>query len=190
MGLAAVFLSGCAGFPGGAVSIDTFSLSEPPVVQSVASAPNRQILITEPTTLRLLDSDRIVVRTSALAVQYLADAQWNDRLPRLVQAKLVEAFENTGGLGGVGRAGDGLAIDYQIVSTIRTFEVVAYGAPAANVELSVKVLNDRNGVVRAQRVFTGAAPLVGAGNEAYVQALEAALNGIIVELVPWVMRTI
>ena len=50
---------------------------------------------------------------------------WGDKLPRIVQSKLVEAFENSGKLGGVGMPGQGLAIDYQIVTDIRSFEIDA-----------------------------------------------------------------
>ncbi|WP_099866678.1 ABC-type transport auxiliary lipoprotein family protein [Pararhizobium haloflavum] len=182
-------LTGCAGFPGGGVTTDTFSLSNEPAVPAVPSARNRQLLVVEPIALKLLDSEQVVIRTSESAVQYLADSQWNDRLPRLVQAKLIEAFENTGEVGGVGRSGEGLAIDFQVVPTIRTFEVVSYQG-VANIELSVKIINDRNGVVVAQRVFTGSAALNGTENEAYVRALDNAFTGVVAEIVPWVMGTI
>ena len=98
--------------------------------------------------------------------------------------------ENTGQVGGVGRSGEGLAIDFQIVPTVRKFEVVAYGAPYADVELSVKLVDDRNGVVRAQRVFSARQPLSGSTNEDYVRALDGAFDQIVGELVPWSMRSL
>jgi cholesterol transport system auxiliary component len=181
-------LSGCAGLPGFSVPDDTFTLSEPPVLESLPSAPRRQVLVTQPIALDILDSNQIVIRTGPSAVQYLAASQWNDVLPRIVQSQLIKAFENTNAIGGVGREGEGLAIDYQLITTIRNFEVVAYGSPLARVEFSVKLLNDRNGVVMAQRVFTATAPVPAGGNEAYVYALDAALDQVIAEIVPWAMQ--
>ena len=183
-------LGGCAALPGFSTPDATFSLGDPPALPAVPAANRRQILVQEPTALRLLDSNQIVIRVSDSALQYLADSQWNDRLPALVEAKLVQAFENTGSLGGVGRSGDGLAIDFQLLTTIRTFEVVAFGSPVANVELSLRLLNDRDGVVVAQRVFRASAPVTGTENEAYVQALDAAFNSIVPEIVAWTMGRI
>lgn len=185
--LALFILSGCAGLPGGAVATDTFALTDPPSLENVRAAPNRQVLVVEPTALKLIDSEQVVIRTAPATVQYLADAQWNDRLPRVVQAQFVQAFEDTDRLGGVGRSGDGLAIDYQLITAIRKFEVVVYGEPTAVVEVSAKILNDRNGVVRAQRVFSAAAPLLSTDNAGYIAALDAAFDQVIAEMVPWAM---
>src|SRR5690606_29104899 len=132
----------------------------------------RQILIPEPAALKSLDSEQVVVRVSQAEIQYLAKSQWGDRLPRMVQSKLVEAFENSGRLGGVGKPGQGLAIDYQIVTDIRTFEVDTSGTDMAKVEISVKILNDRNGTVRAQQVFTGSVPVSGSENRDFIAALD------------------
>ena len=100
-------LSGCAGGLVPSTPPDTYGLSAAPVVAG-GSARNRQILISVPTALKALDSEQIVIRTSPAAIEYLAKSQWSDRLPNIVQDKLVQAFENSGAVGGVGRAGDRL----------------------------------------------------------------------------------
>ena len=119
----------------------------------------RQILITEPTALKALDSEQIVIRPTPSSLQYLANSQWSDRLPKIVQDKLVQAFENSGRVGGVGRPGDGLAIDFNVLTAIRAFEIKADAGEQARVEISAKIINDRNGVVIAsatvQRHGTG-----------------------------------
>ena len=88
-------------------------------------------------------------------------------------------------LAGVGLPGQGLAIDYQIVTEIRSFGVRVDGGARADVGLFVKVLNDRNGSVRASRLFTAQAPVAGTGNIAYAAALDQAFSQAISELVPW-----
>lgn len=168
---------------------DTFSLSAAASVEGL-SAKNRQILVPQPSALKPLDSDQIVIRPSPSEIQYLAKAQWSDSLTKMVQSKLVQAFENTGRLGGVGMPGQGLAIDYQIVTDIRSFEVQTSGADTAVVEISAKLLNDRNGTVRAQKVFRSAVPVGGAGSVAFVKGLDAAFAAVTADIVGWTLKSI
>ena len=141
-------LAGC----GAKADKDTFELSITPASTGPA-ARGRQILVPQPTALSSLDSDQVIVRVSPSEIQYLAKSQWGDRLPRMVQAKLVEAFENSGRLGGVGTPGQGLAIDYQVVTDIRTFEVDISGVDMAAIDPGF----------RAQRQAVGHRLPVGAG---------------------------
>lgn len=177
-------LSSCASSPRN----DTFDLSSS-VKADGPSVRNKQLLVPEPTALKALDSDSVLVRVSGTEIRYLSQAQWSDRLPRMVQSKLVEAFENTGRLGGVGKPGQGLAIDDQMVSEIRSFEIVSGNGPQrANVEISVKVLNDRNGTVKAQKSFQASEPVSGSENRAYIRALDRAFSRVSGEIVDWTLR--
>ncbi|WJR66706.1 ABC-type transport auxiliary lipoprotein family protein [Neorhizobium sp. CSC1952] len=182
--LVAALVSGC----GSKANNDTFDLSLTPSGEG-PSARNRQILVPEPTALKLLNSEQVVVRVSPSEIQYLANSRWGDRLPALVQSKLVEAFENSGRLGGVGKPGQGLAIDYQVVTDIRAFEVSAGSPRVATVEISAKLLNDRNGTVRAQGVFKATAPVSGAENRDFIEALDRAFAKVGAEIVDWALKS-
>ncbi|MCX8997536.1 ABC-type transport auxiliary lipoprotein family protein [Rhizobiaceae bacterium BDR2-2] len=168
---------------------DTFDLTSSGIAEG-PTVRNRQLLVPEPTALKALDSSSILVRLSGTEIQYLARAQWSDRLPRMVQSKLVEGFENSGRLAGVGQPGQGLAIDYQLVSEIRSFEIVSAGTRSADVEISVKILNDRNGTVQAQRSFKASEPVSGSDNRVYVRALDRAFSRVNAEIVEWTLRTL
>jgi len=183
--LALAGLGGC----GGAAKNDTFALSAMPEIAG-PKAKNKQILIPEPAALKALDSENIVIRISDSEIQYLAKAQWGDRLPKMVQAKLVEAYENSGRLGGVGLPGQGLAIDFEVVTDIRAFQIETVGGDHAHVEISVKILNDRTGEVKAQRIFSATAPVSGAGNPAFIAALDAAFAKVMRDMVAWTLRSI
>jgi cholesterol transport system auxiliary component len=174
---------------GGGANKDTFGLSTAAEVEG-PSAKNRQILVPEPTAVKALDSEQVVIRLSGVEIQYLSKARWGDRLPKLVQAKLVEAFENTGRIGGVGKPGEGLAIDFQVVTDIRAFQVETNGGQHANVEISVKLLNDRNGTVRAQHVFSATSPVQGSSNRDYIAALDRAFAQVSAEIVAWTLKAI
>lgn len=186
LALSATMLSGCFG---SGADKDTFGLSSTPSITG-PSAKNRQILVPEPTAVKALDSEQVVIRLSGVEIQYLSKARWGDRLPKLVQAKLIEAFENTGRLGGVGAPGQGLAIDFQIVTDLRAFQVETNGGQHANIEISVKLLNDRNGTVRAQKVFSATSPVQGSGNRDYIAALDRAFAVVSSEIVEWTLKAI
>lgn len=185
-----IVLSGCALLGGGSKPLDTYELTSPSVGERRGRASYRQILIAEPSALKALDGQNIVITPAPGNIQFLKGAQWADRLPKVVQARLAETFQRSGEFRGVGRPGEGLAIDYQVIVDIRAFEVRVNGGAEAHVELFVRLLNDRNGTVRAEKTFSAAAPVAGAGNAAYVSALDAAFAKAVVDIVAWTGKTI
>ena len=182
--LVVALFAGCTSVPP-----DTFEIASPTNV-AVKGGSRAQLLIPEPTAIKTLDNDKIVVKTAPYAIQYLGQSQWSDRLPRMVQLRLLQAFENTGRIGAVGVPGQGLAIDYQLIMEIRRFEIDTSGAATARIDISVKALNDRNGTVRQTKIFSASAPVGGAGNSAYVAALNRAFDQIAGEIVTWTLGLI
>lgn len=183
----AVLLAGC----GTTKPLDTFNLSAPNPGISSPSRKSMQLLVPTPTALKALDSENIVVSSAPGSIEYLKGAQWGDRLTNIVQSRLVQAYENTGLFGGIGRPGDGLAINYQILTDLRMFGIQAYGGQkSAVVELAIKLMNDKTGDVRATRVFRASVPVTGTGNAAYVRALDAAFDRAASEIVSWTVSTL
>ena len=186
--ISATLLSGCSFF--GGTPKDTFELTNIEPVKGPYSR-RRQIVVTDPAALKSLDGANIVVRTSPSSIQYLAKSQWNDNLPAIIQQKLIQAFEDSKRLGGVGKPGDGIAVDYLLSPTIRAFEVVTGNAgDDAVVEISIRIVNDRNGVVKAQRVFQATSPVVGTEEDAFVAALDRASGKAISDIVAWSLKII
>jgi cholesterol transport system auxiliary component len=183
--LFALLLSACSSL-GGVKPLDTFDLTTPDAVKAGPRKGKVQVLVTEPQALKALDSENIVVRNGASQIQYLAGAQWSDRLPKIVQARLIQAFEKSGRFGGVGRPGEGLAIDYQIITEIRAFGIED---GVAVVEIGAKLLNDRNGVVRSSKTFS-ASVRAGSGANGFVEALDQAFSGVAADLVAWAGKNI
>ncbi|ESZ15070.1 ABC transporter [Mesorhizobium sp. L48C026A00] len=182
--LLALSLAGCAFLPGGGPApLDTFELSAPSL--DARGRGRQQILIAQPSALKALDSQNIVIKPSVRSIQYLKGAQWADRLPLIVQARLAETFQRSGSFAGVGKPGEGLAIDYQVIVEVRSFEVRVDGGQHAEVELFVRILNDRNGEVRASKSFNATAPVSGSGNQAYVDALDRAFGDAAKDIVRW-----
>lgn len=190
---ASLILSGCAAIPGlGPAPVDAFDISAPLKVEAKRRFSRTQILVPEPEALKMLDGEDIAVRLGGNSVQLLKGARWADRLPKLVQARVIEAFQRSNSFAGVGRPGDGLAIDYQIVIEIRSFEVRVgeAGGDTAHVELFVRLLNDRNGTVRASRSFQALTPVTGQGSDAFANAMNQAFQKTAAEIVSWTSASI
>jgi len=145
-----------------------------------------QLLIPEPSATKALDTERIAAKPTPTEYAYLPQAVWADRLPRLLQARLLETFQETGRIR-AGLPGQGLLIDYQVVIDVRAFEYTAAGALVA---FHVKLLNDKNGTVVATRSFSATAPVASTGNEAIVAGLDAAMDEAFREATRWVLSRI
>jgi cholesterol transport system auxiliary component len=180
--LAAPMLAGCGSalLGGSPPALDTITLgADPGNVKFRAS--RRQILVAEPKALKIHDSQSIVVSTGGANLEYLGGTQWADRLPGLVQVKLAEALQDAGARTGL--PGQGLAIDYQLITEIRDFSIVADGADRARVIIHAKLLNDRSGNVIASKLFSAETP---ASPGAYPSALNAAFGIVTGDITKWV----
>ena len=154
---------------------------------SAASVPaahqlRAQIAIREPLASLDLDSQRILVRTGPETVAYLSDAQWSDRLPTLVQSRLVQTFQNAHLLQSVGRAGGGFTADYSLELDIRAFELDAKSVQA-NVDIAAKIVDDRGGRIVASRIFKMQVPAAGTSGAQASVALNAALSAVMTQMV-------
>lgn len=189
--LLAIALTGCAALPGGGPApVDAYELTTPAVASTGRKISGVQILVTEPTAIKTLDGQNIVVKTSDGAIQYLSGVRWADRLPRIVQARLADLYQRSGRFGGVGTPGEGLAIDYQVLADLRAFEIRVDGQRRAEVEIFIRLLNDRTGVVRASRSFTASLPMAQAGDNAYAAALDRAFAAAVADLASWTASSI
>jgi len=166
-------------------SVDTYDLARPTVARAGAGR-TLQVLVPEPASDRAVDTDRIVVRPSATEIAYFSGAQWADRLPRLVQSRLVDALQASGRFRAAGRPGQGLAIDRQVVTEIRAFDYEA-SAHRVVIALSIKLMDDRSGRVIAAEAFRAEEPS-GDDAKSAVAAFDRAQARLLPEIVAWVAK--
>lgn len=166
----------------------TFDLSAPTNISKLRGSAG-QLLIVEPSALQALAGNGIVVRPSASELNYFPRAQWADTLPRLIQAKILESFEASGRTKAVGKPGDGLVIDYQILSNLRAFEFDAI-TQSANIDISVKIVNDRTGKVAGTREFSASAFAPTDSLEDAVYALDEAMDEVITAIIRWTLARV
>lgn len=145
---------------------------------------SRQIAVAEPRAIAIVDSDRIVVRASDGSVSYLGGAQWADRLPRLVQTRIIQAFETVARVGSVSRPGERTVPDVVLATEFRAFEINARTGEAV-VEMTARLIDDRRGRVIAAQVFARRAPVGAIDGPDAARALDTALSAVMVDLVRW-----
>jgi cholesterol transport system auxiliary component len=178
----AATLAGCANIVAGPPS-SIFDLTAPHLAaDQTETRRNIQVLVPEPTAVRALDTERIAGRPTPSEYAYLPGAVWSDRLPKLLQARLVETLQNTGRVRAVSVPGQGLLIDYQVILDVRAFE---YRSEGAVVDFAVRVMNDRNGRVARSGVFRHVVPVEGRGTSAVVTALNRAMEAAFTEIAAW-----
>lgn len=181
----ALSLSGCTSLISKPTP-DTYDITAPTTFPNLKGTSRAQILILEPSALKVLDSDQIVIKPAGSIVEYLAKSQWADRVPKVVQAKLIETFENTDRVKAVAKPGEGLVIDYQIVSNIRAFQAnYGDGISQAQVAISVKLVSDRTGKVVRSNVFNELVPLSSSSPLDVVTAIDSAFDKVARDIVAW-----
>jgi cholesterol transport system auxiliary component len=181
-------LGGCGGLIPSPPKRDVYRVS--PIVAFASPLPRvtAQLLIAAPIAGGGLDNDRIALSRAAGSLDYFADAQWSDRLPFLIQAAIIEAFEKSRAVPAIGSDSGGLQADYIIDSEIRDFEAVydsPDGAPRAVVRLQAKLVKmperrilAQTSIAREEKAAANTIPKI-------VDAFGVALGGALQELVGW-----
>ncbi len=178
-----LLLAGCAS----GAAPTTYDLTAPREIN--AGRGRGLLVVAEPQALQAFDSPRIVITTRDGSIAYLPDAQWADRLPKLLQVRLIQTFENGQRIQAVGRPGDRLVPVAQLNSEIRRFGLDERTGEAV-VEVSVKIVNDRSGRILAGQVFTQRVAGGGVSGAAATAALDVANQALLRDIVRWVSARI
>ena len=180
-------LSGLERMTGGSDGKDrdkAFDLSAPRTFENVPKPLRGQLVIPEPTAIIQLDAQNIVFRSSKDASPEPAGPRWADNLSRLLQAKIVQSFENAGLQDKVSRNADAVTAEFQLLVDIRSFQLITQPAPTADVELSAKLVDSTGHILDARILhFTAAAKSVEITDS--VAAFEEALGKALKDLVTW-----
>jgi cholesterol transport system auxiliary component len=161
-----------------------------PHFSAPASCPRAtwQLAVARPDTARSLDTERIAL-VRGETMDYYADAQWTDAVPRLVQSLLIEAFEESGCLPGVARESDKGHSDYTLETEIREFSAQyeqGDGAPLIVVEIEARLLTAK-GEVAAMLQAKGSQRARQNAVTSVVEAFDAACGKALDEIVAWVL---
>jgi cholesterol transport system auxiliary component len=171
-----------------------------PGVPSAAAGPRVpwQLAISVPEASASIDTVRIALSPTPTTLDFFADAAWQDRTPVMIQALMLEAFENTQRVS-VARNTDGLLADYLLRTEIREFQArYLNGAPTPEMpapppQISIRV--DARLIAVPGRRIAGNTSIVqtanATGNDmvSIVTAFNQAVSAALAELVEWTLST-
>ena len=180
-GVLCLGLLGCA--LAGSKPPATYDLVAP---RSFAATPRPapwQLVVYEPTAVHALETNRLMVRPQADQVSYYKGVAWSDRLPRLVQARIIETFQNSGSVKAVS-SGTG---QYALVTDLRAFQIdVTSGKAYAEIEIFAKLVNTGSGKVVATKGFSARVPATTDSPGDAIAALNQAFTEVLQDTMTWV----
>ena len=192
-------LSGCAGLgtlQQAAKPNDLYLLTPKSTFSSSLPKVQKQIVVQEPTATAAVDTDQIAIQPTALQVQYLPRARWVDRAPLIVQALLVESYENSNRVAAVGRSTVGLRADYIIVPYLREFQGIVIAETEnsktvrVEVRMNIKIIDEFEDKIIASSSFQENVVSASDQTADLVEAFDVALGKTMRDAVEWSVRRI
>lgn len=199
LALALVSLAGCTGLGTlrqASKPNDLYLLTPKSTFSSSLPRVQKQIVVQEPTATAAVNTDQIAIQPTPLQVQYLPRARWVDRAPLIVQALLVESYENSGKVAAVGRSTVGLRADYVIVPDLREFQGLVIsdveGSKSIRVEvrLNIKIIDEFEDKIIASSSFREFVVSASDKTPDLVRAFDEALGKTMRDAVEWSVRRI
>lgn len=188
LALALLPLAGCGVLP----KHEPIALYRPEAV--VATDPawpqaNWQLRIARPYADDAHDSARILVRPQPGELQVYKGAAWTQPAPDLVLDTLLRAFGDSGRVAGVGRRGEGVGADYELLLDLRRFEAdyADEARPTARIALGARLVRNDDDRVVASRVFEADAPADGTAVTAVDRAFAQGLGAVTTQLIGWTL---
>jgi cholesterol transport system auxiliary component len=138
-----------------------------------------QLVVETPTCAASLDTPRIALQRTPLTFEYYADSAWTDNAPAMVQTLLIESFESTRRISGVGREAIGLRPDYILKTDLREFEAVYDGdnpIPTIWIRMNAKLVKLPERRIVASETFGEKRPAAGSKLTDIVAAFDDALG--------------
>jgi phospholipid/cholesterol/gamma-HCH transport system substrate-binding protein len=146
-----------------------------------------QLAIPEPTAITMLQTQRFLFAPPSDAPGF-AESIWADSIPRLLQARLIESFENYDIGHAPLRATDVGQTDLQLVIDVRKFRIAMDPVSVAEIGLSAKII-DKDGKVIASRLFEESGGLEKLEPPAAVAAFDDAFARIARNIIAWAVQT-
>jgi phospholipid/cholesterol/gamma-HCH transport system substrate-binding protein len=147
-----------------------------------------QLAIPEPTAVAMLETQRMLF-SPAKDVPGFSDFLWADAIPKLLQARLIEGFENYDIAHAPLRSADIGQADFQLLVDVRRFRIAVDSEPAAEIGLSARIV-DKNGKVIASRLFEDSQKFDKVEPTAAVAAFNDAFGRIAKDMIGWTVQAL
>jgi phospholipid/cholesterol/gamma-HCH transport system substrate-binding protein len=166
-----------------------YDLAAPTAFPTFNKTVKAQMVVADPTAILIFDTQNILIRSAAGTYSNIENAKWADNLPKLMQAMIVQSFENAQQLSSVSRPIEQLTPGYRLELGIRNFQISLEPAPTAVVEFSARLVSEKGNVAGA-RIFNASVPAESTQAPQAVDALNQAFSKTTRELVTWIVGLI
>jgi phospholipid/cholesterol/gamma-HCH transport system substrate-binding protein len=147
-----------------------------------------QLVIPEPTAVAMLETQRMLF-SPAKDYPGFAEFLWADSVPKLLQARLIESFENYDIAHAPLRNLDTGQADFQLLIDVRRFRIAVDSDSTVEIGLSARIL-DKDGKVVAARMFDENQKLAQVEPQAAVAAFDDAFGRIARDMVAWIIHSL
>ena len=166
----------------------TYDLRAPQNLESPSKTIKGQLAIPEPTAVAMLQTQRMLF-SKPKDYPGFADFVWADSIPKLVQARLIEGFENYDIAHAPLRVADIGQPDFQLLIDVRRFQIAADSEPTTEIGLSARLI-DKNGKVIASRVFEEGQKFEKVEPLTAVAAFNDAFGRIAQDMIAWTVQAL
>jgi phospholipid/cholesterol/gamma-HCH transport system substrate-binding protein len=166
----------------------TYDLRAPQNLGPAGKTLKGQLAVPEPTAVAMLETQRMLF-SPAKEYPGFADVLWADSIPKLLQARLIESFENYDIAHAPLRTSDIGQTDFQLLIDVRRFRIAVDASPAAEIGLSARIV-DKNGKVIASRLFEEGQKFDKLEPPAAVAAFSDAFGRIAKDIIAWTVQAL
>jgi phospholipid/cholesterol/gamma-HCH transport system substrate-binding protein len=166
----------------------TFDLRAPQNLGPASKTLKGQLAIPEPTAVAMLETQRMLF-SPVKDYPGFAEFLWADSIPKLLQARLIESFENYDIAHAPLRTADIGQTDSQLLIDVRRFRVAADSGPTAEIGLSARIV-DKNGKIIASRLFEDSQKFDKLEPAAAVAAFSEAFGRIAKDMIAWTVQAL
>lgn len=148
-----------------------------------------QLAVETPLSSDTLNTARIVIMPRPGVIELYPGARWSDPAPALLRGLVVQGFENSGRIIGVGSSASGLRADYALAIDLHDFQAeIRDGTPHAAIRFQARLLDYSTNRVLAAQAFAADSPFVAKDPTSAFAAFEATVNQVVTQLVDWTLR--
>ena len=190
---AAAIATGCSVYPFDKPAPDLFVLTPKSTFRADLPTVDWQLTVELPLADAGINTSRIATRKNEISIDYYQGANWIDTAPRMVQTLLVESFENSNQIVGVGRQSAALRADYTLLMELREFQAEykeGQGTPFAHVRLKAKLVRLPQRVIVAAKNADFSMKAKGGGLGEVVRAFDEALGSALKVIVEWALSAV
>ena len=190
---AAAIATGCGIYPFDKPAPNLFVLTPKSTFSADLPTVDWQLTVELPLADAGINTSRIAIRKSTITIDYYQGANWIDTAPRMVQTLLIESFENTNQIVGVGRQSAALRADYTLLMELRECQAehkAGEAVPSAHVRLNAKLVRLPQRVIVATKNADYSVKAKNGRLSEVVHAFDDSLGRALKTIVEWALTAV